>query len=149
MEAGTTITLVGDVYTCLASGADTGGSYALFEACVPPGGGPPPHLHHREDEAFYVLEGQVEFMADGRTVRGGRGFFIHLPRERPHAFRNSGDTPARMLIWALPAGLERFFADVGHPLPGPDAAALPVTQEDIDRLLAVAPEYSLEILPPG
>lgn len=149
MEAGTTVTLVGDVYTCLAGGTETGGAYMLCEARVPPGGGPPPHLHSREDEAFYVLEGEVTFTTEGKGVAMGPGGFIHLPKGRPHAFRNTGESPARMLIWALPAGLERFFAEVGHPLSGPQQPAAPVTQADIDRLLAVAPSYGLEILIPG
>ena len=149
MKAGTTITLVGDVYTCLASGEETGGAYALFEARVPAGNGPPPHVHHREDEAFYVLEGRVEFTTEGRTVVAGPGTFIHLPRDRPHAFRNTGSSAARMLIWALPAGLERFFAEVGHHLSSPEEPALPVTAEDVERLLSVAPGYGIEILPPA
>ena len=58
---GSTITLVGDVYRFLATGEDTNGKYALFEALVPPGGGPPPHVHSREEEGFYVLEGEITF----------------------------------------------------------------------------------------
>src|SRR5437763_14005735 len=65
--------VVGDLYTILASGADTGGAYALIHATVPPGGGPPPHVHRREDEAFYVLGGEVAFHADGRDVGAGAG----------------------------------------------------------------------------
>jgi mannose-6-phosphate isomerase-like protein (cupin superfamily) len=60
--------VVGDLYTILAAGEDTGGAFALIHALVPPQSGPPPHLHHREDEAFYVLEGEVTFQADGRTI---------------------------------------------------------------------------------
>jgi mannose-6-phosphate isomerase-like protein (cupin superfamily) len=54
---GRTIAVVGDVYRFLATGEDTNGKYALFEAIVPPGGGPPPHVHSREEEGFYILEG--------------------------------------------------------------------------------------------
>ena len=56
---GRTIAVVGDVYSFLATGDDTDGKYAMFEAIVPPGGGPPPHVHSREEEGFYVLEGAV------------------------------------------------------------------------------------------
>ena len=148
MEPGTTVAIVGDVYTCLAGGAETDGAYLLCEARVLPGGGPPPHVHHREDEAFYVLEGEITFTTEGRAVPAGPGTFLHLPKGRPHTFRNTGETPARMLVWALPAGLEHFFAEVGQPLSGPDQPAPPVTPPDIDRLLAAAPRYGPEILPP-
>src|SRR5437764_1283864 len=76
---GRAIAVVGDVYRFLATGEDTDGKYALWEATVPPGGGPPPHVHSREEEGFYVLEGEITFRAggihaDGRTdgaVRDG------------------------------------------------------------------------------
>ena len=56
---GRTVAVVGDVYRFLATGEDTNGKYALWEALVPPGGGPPPHVHSREEEGFYVLDGEI------------------------------------------------------------------------------------------
>ena len=68
--AGRTLAVVGDVYRFLATGMDTNGKYALCEALVPPGGGPPPHVHSREEEGFYVLEGEITFtMGDQRRRR--------------------------------------------------------------------------------
>src|SRR6186997_1893834 len=90
--------VVGDLYTILASGEDTGGAYAMIHAVVPPGGGPPPHIHRREDEAFYVLEGTVAFQADGRDIPAAAGAWLTLPRGSLHTFRNNGTTPAKMLI---------------------------------------------------
>src|SRR5438876_265687 len=87
--------VVGDRYTILASGEDTGGAYALIHAEVPPGGGPPPHVHRREDEAFYVLEGDLAVQADGRTLLAAVGSWITLPRGSRHTFRNTGPTAAR------------------------------------------------------
>src|SRR5262249_32876090 len=63
---GRTIAVVGDVYRFLATGEDTDGKYALWEAFVPPGGGPPPHVHSREEEGFYVLEGEITFVVGDR-----------------------------------------------------------------------------------
>jgi quercetin dioxygenase-like cupin family protein len=148
MKAGTVLSLVGDVYTVKASGEQTGSAYALFDAVVPPGGGPPPHLHHREDEAFYVLEGELEFHTAEGSFPAGPGELVHLPKGRKHGFRNAGAAPARTLIWVVPAGLEEFFSAVGHELPDPASPAAPVTPEDIDRLLTLAPKYGLEIYPP-
>ncbi|HAV60755.1 MAG TPA: cupin domain-containing protein, partial [Verrucomicrobiales bacterium] len=78
------------------------------EATVPPGGGPPPHYHTREEESFYVLEGEVTFTVEGRTIVGRPGSFVQLPREAPHAFKNTSDIPAKMLIQCTPAGFEEF-----------------------------------------
>ena len=64
---GRSIWVVGDRYTIKASGNDTGGAFAMIEAIVPHGNGPPPHIHSREDEAFYVLEGELQFHTHDRS----------------------------------------------------------------------------------
>src|SRR5215207_6504919 len=104
---GTTIAVVGDVYRFLATGEDTNGKYALWEAIVPPGGGPPPHVHSREEESFYILEGEITFqIGDGRLVAVA-GTFANMSMGTPHSFKNESDKPARMLISVAPAGLEK------------------------------------------
>jgi quercetin dioxygenase-like cupin family protein len=145
---GPALWVVGDLYTILASGDDTGGACALIHAVVIPGGGPPPHIHRREDEAFFVIEGDVSFQADGRTIQATAGTWIALPRGSLHTFRNAGTTLAKMLILVSPAGLEKFFAEVGQ-VATDRSSSPPVTPADIERLLAVAPRYGLEIQPPG
>lgn len=147
---GKAVWVVGDRYTTLASGAETGGAYALIAALVPPGSGPPLHLHRKEDEAFYVLEGEVAFEADGRRFTAGVGSWIALPRGSRHRFQNVGAKPARMLILVNPAGLEEMFAEIGVAAsPGDEGTSHPPTAEDIQRLLAIAPKYGVEILPPA
>ncbi|MEW4570198.1 quercetin 2,3-dioxygenase [Tautonia sp. JC769] len=145
---GPSVWVVGDRYTIKASGVDTGGAFSLIEAWVPPQSGPPPHIHHREDEAFYILEGSLEFHADGQAFRPEPGSWITLARGSLHGFRNVGDAPARMLILTTPAGLERFFLEVGRPAAAGDEPA-PPTEQEIERLLEAAPRYGLEIRPPG
>jgi quercetin dioxygenase-like cupin family protein len=145
-KQGRTIAIVGDVYRFLATGAETGGTYASFEALVPPGGGPPPHVHTREAESFYVLEGEMTFRAGDETVRAAAGAFVHLPPGLAHSFRNESDAPARMIITMTPAGLEEMFFEVGTPLAEGATTALPPTPEEIERLLAAAPRYGVEIL---
>ncbi len=136
-----------ELVTFKASGEDTGGAYALTDSLVPPGGGPPPHLHHREDEAFWVLEGELEVTVGEATFGAGAGSFVHLPKGVPHAYRNVGAGPARFLTLMVPAGLEGFFEEVGKP--GGDASSPPpFGEEDIEKLLAVAPKYGVEVLPP-
>ena len=138
--------VVGDLYTILASGEDTGGAYALIHAVIPPGGGPPPHIHRREDEAFYVLEGELTFQAEGKDIPASVGAWISLSRGSLHCFRNNSTTTAKMLIVVNPSGLETFFAEVGREVT--DRSSPPVTPADVEKLLAVAPRYGLEIRPP-
>lgn len=142
---GRTIAVVGDVYRFLATGEDTNGKYALWEALVPPGGGPPPHVHSREEEGFYVLESEITFTVGDEKAMATAGTFINMPVGTPHSFRNESDRPARMLISVAPAGLEKMFFEVGVPLAEGATTAPPPTQDEIERLLAVAPKYGVEI----
>jgi quercetin dioxygenase-like cupin family protein len=143
------IAVVGDVYRFLATGADTNGQYALFEAIVGPGGGPPSHVHSREEEGFYVLEGEITFTVNGERVVAGAGTFANMPVGTPHSFKNESSKPAKMLISVAPAGLERMFLEFGVPLAEGATAAPPPTKEEIEKLLAVAPRYGIEIRLPG
>jgi len=143
------VAVVGDVYRFLATGEDTNGTYALGEALVPPGGGPPSHVHSREEEGFYVLEGEVTFTVNGERVVSTAGTFANMPVGTPHSFKNESDKPAKMLISVAPAGLERMFFEVGVPLPEGTTTAAPPTEDEINRLLAVAPNYGIEIRVPG
>src|SRR5688572_4625064 len=145
---GRTIAVVGDVYRFLATGEDTNGTYALWEALVPPGGGPPPHVHSREEEGFYVLEGEITFTVNGERVVATVGTFANMPVGTPHSFLNESDKPAKMLISVAPAGLEEMFFEVGVPLAAGATIAPPPSKEEIERLRALAPKYGIEILPP-
>ena len=144
-QQGRTIALVGDVYRFLATGEDTNGKYALIQALVSPGGGPPPHVHSREDEGFYVLEGEITFTIDGERVVATAGMFANMPVGTPHSFKNESNKPATMLVSVAPAGLEKMFMEIGVPLADGATTALPPTREDVEKLLAVAPKYGIEI----
>jgi quercetin dioxygenase-like cupin family protein len=145
---GRTIAVVGDVYRFLATGDDTDGKYAMWEASVPPGGGPPPHVHSREEESFLVLEGEITIQAGDERIVGTAGAFVNMPVGILHSFKNATDQPARMIISVAPAGLEEMFFEVGQPV-GPGENAPPPSMAEIERLLAVAPNYGLEIRVPG
>jgi quercetin dioxygenase-like cupin family protein len=146
---GRTIAVVGDVYRFLATGDDTNGKYALIEAIVPPGGGPPPHVHSREEEGFYILEGEITFTINGERVVATAGMFANMPVGIPHSFKNESNRPAKMLISVAPAGLEKMFFEFGVPLAEGATAGLPPTKEEIEKLLAVAPKYGIELLLSG
>lgn len=124
--------------TFKASGEDTGGAYSLTDSMVPPQGDPPPHIHHREDEAFRVLEGELEVLVGENKFKAGAGSFGHLPKGVLHSYQNVGTGPARLLTLMVPAGLERFVEEVGKP--GTELSSpRPFEEGDIDKLLALAP----------
>src|SRR5262249_10884731 len=139
-DEGRTIAIVGDIYRFLAVGEDTDGRYALWEAVVPPGGGPPPHVHSREGEGFYVLEGEITLLVGDKRLVAGPGMFANMPVGTLHSFKNESGKPARMLISVAPAGLEKMFFEVGQPVAQGASPAPAPTKEEIDRFLAAAPE---------
>jgi mannose-6-phosphate isomerase-like protein (cupin superfamily) len=148
LDEGRTIGVVGDTYRFLAVGEDTDGRYATWEAIVPPGGGPPPHIHSREEESFFVLEGAITIRVNEQRFVAEAGTFANMPVGSLHSFKNESSKPARMLISVAPAGLEKMFFEVGQPVVAGRTPPLP-TKEEIEKLLAVAARYGIEFrLPP-
>ena len=148
LNHGRTVAVVGDVYRFLATGEDTNGKYAMWEAIVPPGGGPPPHVHSREEEGFYILEGEITFqIGDERAVLTA-GMFANMPIGTPHSFKNESEKPAKMLISVAPAGIEQMFFEFGVPLADGTTTALPPTHAEIEKLLSIASRYGIEIMLP-
>ncbi len=145
--AGRCIGVVGDVYRMLATGKETDGKYALVDALVPPGGGPPPHRHSREEEGFYILEGELTITCDGERQTLSAGMFANLPIGSLHSFRNESSANVRMLIHIAPAGLEEMFLEVGRPLESGATTAPPPSKDEIGRLLEAAGRYGVEIMP--
>src|SRR6516225_1362201 len=134
----------GSLMTLLATGEETQGKFALIEAVSRKGNDPPPHIHRREEEIFYVLEGEVVFSVGERTIKGTPGTMIFLPRDVRHSLTIESEH-ARMLILVTPAGLERWFKEFGVPAP---AMTLPPADEpgyqDVQRMLDAAPRYGLD-----
>jgi quercetin dioxygenase-like cupin family protein len=131
--------------TMKATAATTGGAYGLIEIEIPPGFGPPLHIHHREDEAFYVLDGELTVRCGDNTYTARGGSYAFLPRDVPHAFVVEGDRPVRMLNITSPGG-EGFFKDAGRPADGP---GLPNPSPiDISRLREAGQNYGSEVTGP-
>jgi len=140
---GRTIGIVGDIYRFLATSGETGGRYSMFEATVLPGGGPPPHIHRREDETFYVLEGEITFQVGDERRVAKSGTFVHMPIGILHAFKNETSQPAKMLISFAPAGLEEMFFEVGKDLAEGETPDEP-SPEEIEKLLEAADRFGIE-----
>ncbi|WP_246797275.1 cupin domain-containing protein [Burkholderia perseverans] len=86
----------------------TGGRFAIFEECVPPGYGVPFHLHKNEDEMFYIVEGKYQIWCDKQTLIAEPGDTVLLPRNVPHSFYNAGDTVSKTINTYLPGGFDEF-----------------------------------------
>jgi len=132
--------------TVKATAATTGGAFGLVESHIAPGFSPPLHIHHREDEAFYVLEGELSMRCGDRTFSAGPGSFVFLPRNVPHTFVVEGDAPARMVTLLTPGGGEGVFIDGGR-VPEHDGLP-PATPPDIETLKRVSERYGSEIVGP-
>jgi len=145
-DEGQAIWFLGTLAIVMANSENTGGSFALIDSLIPPGFESPYHVHHAEDESFYITEGQVSFIVDGKKVTVGPGAFVFGPREIPHGFRVEGTVPARMLFLATPSGFERFMIEAGEPAA---SATLPVpTPPDLEKLARLAAKYNIDILGP-
>ena len=138
-----------DQITFLITGEQTGGAFFMAEVSVPPGGGTPPHVHHREEETFYLQQGTLTIQVGGETVNASPGDSVHLPRGIVHCFRNTGNVDAQFLMLATPAGLEKFFEEVFCPAVDRSAEWPPMTEAFLGRALAAAPKYGLEFLRPA
>src|SRR3954453_4257742 len=89
-KEGKDLWVAGELVTLKVVGADTDGAFVLLEEVTPSQGGPPPHIHHQEDEVFYVLEGELEFLVGDRTILATAGSAVYGPRDILHAFKNVG-----------------------------------------------------------
>jgi quercetin dioxygenase-like cupin family protein len=124
----------------------TGGAYGLVESWIPAGFSPPLHVHHREEEAFLVLEGRVRFRCGDEEAEGGPGTYVFLPRDVPHTFVVESDEPAHLLTLITPGGGEGFFVDAGRAPEGPGLP--PPGPPDIEKLKRVSERYDAEIVGP-
>ena len=138
----------GWLMTFLATAEDTHGQFALIEAVARKGNVPPPHIHHREEETFYVLEGEMTFSVGGQTIKATPGTMVCLPRDVPHSFVTDSEQ-GRALILLTPAGLEGLFKEFSVPAPAmtlPPQAEVPYSE--IQRMIEVSPRYGLEFVLP-
>jgi quercetin dioxygenase-like cupin family protein len=139
----------GGLTTLKATSAETGGQAVVIEQLAPRGSGSPLHVHHNEDEWFYVLEGELTIWAGGQTVVAGPGSLVFGPREVPHTFIVSSET-ARYLLVAQPAGFEDFVRALAEPATALEIPPAPTSPPDMGPILEAASAAGIEILgPPG
>ena len=134
------LNILGMPLTMLCESRESGGAWSLFEEDVPLGMGPPPHRHDW-DEAYYILDGEVDFEIDGEPVRSGRGDFNYLPRNTVHGFKGASETPAKVLIFAAPAHGSEFFHELSR-----EVRNLP---EDGSKIPEIGKRHGIYFMPPG
>src|SRR5215210_1655114 len=139
--------------TIKANGEQTDGRSSLVEILAPDGYGSALHVHHREDEGFWILEGELTFYVGDQTIKAHPGSFLFGPKDVPHAFTvDSG--PAKLLFVLSPAGLEAGIREMGEParsLTVPPQPEEPPDEAEMERLAAIGARYGAEIVgpPPG
>lgn len=141
---------MGSLFEHLLETSEGGGALGVALVTQPPGVATPLHRHTREAEAFYVLEGHLDYRAGEEDFALYAGCFLHLPAGVPHAFRIRGDHPARLLALTAPGGLLDLYDEVGVPaperrLPGADG---PPPEVELPRWAEAAPRYGLEVVGP-
>ena len=124
----------------LCEAGDTRGAWSLMQVTLPLDAGPPPHTH-AWDEAYYVLEGELQFEVDGARFRATAGDFVHTPAGRPHGFRGASAQPARVLIFDAPAHAGSFFKRVDR-----EVRNLPA---DLPKVLAIGAETGIRFEVPA
>jgi len=138
----------GWLLTFLANGEDTRGQFALMEQVTRKGNVPPRHIHHREDETFYVVEGEMTLSVGDKTIKAMAGTMVFAPRDVAHSFTIDSEQ-VRILVMVAPAGAEGFFQECSVPAPSmtlPPPAETPYSE--IQKMMALAPTYGFEFVPP-
>lgn len=137
---GRTLDVLGEEVLCKVVGEETDGAWSLFEVTVSPECGPPLHRHGDFDEAYYMLDGELEIRVGDETVAARPGHFVRIPKGAAHTYKNRSSSPARFLAWACPAGVEHFFEALHREVTMPPDPA---------RILAVAARHHVEFVGGG
>lgn len=130
-----------------AVAAATGNRLAVWEQLLPRHSSPPLHVHHRDDEAWYLLDGAITFAVDGSEMVAERGDFVWAPRGLAHTFRVESQT-ARVLGLGIPAGFEEFFLTTGRPAPELTLPPAPTAPPDLQQMLPAAHAAGCDIVGP-
>jgi quercetin dioxygenase-like cupin family protein len=155
LTAGDQVIVFGHLFKFLRTTADSNNQYSIYEDNVPPAGGPPPHTHP-DEELFYVLEGEFEFLLHdlSKPIKASAGAFICIPSMAVHTFKNVGSTTGRMITMLLPGNLEHYFNEIGSrvtsPSQAPDLSVPPdFANMDLSKAFQLAGQHQVSFLLPG
>jgi quercetin dioxygenase-like cupin family protein len=145
------VNMLGDILSIYLSKNKTNGTFSILDDKVYPGGGPPPHIQTREFEAFYILEGELDFNIDGKKVTAKTGTVINIPPNVVHNFKNNTNSVVKMLIIIAPAGLEKMFEEFDKEISGDDYDKTDIKYsepsiEEKKRLMEICKKYGVQVL---
>jgi quercetin dioxygenase-like cupin family protein len=149
-QEGPSVSVVGDTYHTIIGSEQTNGAYALIDMLIPPKGGPGPHSHVTFQEAFYILEGEVQVITKGTTYTATKGSYVNIPFNGPvHKFTNKTDNTAHILCLTTPAGMEKMFKEIGKPVDANTFLPPPqMTPEELKQFQNIAEKYGQKLYPP-
>lgn len=142
--AGDSVWAMGIRVTVKVRADQTNGAYSVFEDLIPPGAGPPPHVHSREDETIYVLDGTLRAWLEGVQYDVSTGDFVHMPRGVEHHFKNISEKPTKLLLSYTPGGFEEWFKIVGKPITRDSRQPPALGKADIETAVRAAEEFGVK-----
>lgn len=133
--------VMGAMMTYKATAHDTRGAYSLAIEVTPPHGGLPLHVHHQEDEAMYILEGEYEIQCGNQAFRAIAGTFVFLPKDIANRYQNLGDEPGKFLYITFPGGFEKLVEQTSLLTSG--------SPPDMQKVMETARQHGIEFIPSG
>jgi quercetin dioxygenase-like cupin family protein len=148
-QEGPSVSVVGDTYRIVIGSEQTNGAYALIDMLIPPRGGPPPHSHANFQEAFYIIDGEIEVITKKKTYPATKGSYVNIPFNGPvHKFINKTNKTVHILCLTTPAGMEKMFVEIGKPVPADTFLPQPqMTPEEQKQFQSIAEKYGQKVYP--
>jgi quercetin dioxygenase-like cupin family protein len=149
-QEGPSISVVGDTYRIIIGSERTNAAYALIDMLIPPKGGPPPHSHANVQEAFYIIDGEIEVITKEQQYTATKGSYVNIPFNGPvHKFTNKTDKTAHILCLTTPAGMEKLFEEIGKPVAANTFLPPPqMTPKEQKQAQSIAEKYGQKLYPP-
>lgn len=146
-NTGEMLQVTGGIVACKLSGRESGATYCLWETTTAPGKGPRAHRHLGQDEDFYVLEGEVQFVSGNETVTVHPGDFVRVPRDTVHRYTVTSEQPCRMLIVLTPpGGIEDFWREIGIPVENLSSPPASPGSTNFDEVAEIARRHGTEFV---
>lgn len=141
-ELGNSYWYIGHLLSVLISSKDTGGSFSLIHGYEIQGLEPPPHTHTKEDESFYLISGEIDYIVGDKTLEAKAGNWVFLPRNIQHSFRVK-TTQAEVLIHLSPGGFEDYFIEMSEPVKEMVIPPRPQGPPDVQKIVETASKYGI------
>ena len=142
-DQGHSVSAFGDTIQFKLGSDDTNNGLVLGLGTIPPGGGPPLHVHHKDDEIFIIIEGEIDVFFNDEWHKAKAGDVFFGPRDVPHKFRNNGSTVAKQWVITLPGGFDSFYQKMSNAFNasgGPDFAGITQAGKEYGAELLEAPQ---------